>query len=197
VRTTFPDPLTDKEKASTHAYILLAHAVLEEQIETTFERHYDRLVGRLVADMVPMETVRLVYAVREWLPKSFEVPYRKRALGELLRTGARKHFVSQIKLNNGIKPDNIEKLASLVGLDWRAFDDRLVNELEDLRTLGVKRGEAGHLSPYTEKSVRLTRQDYPENVREWIHAGRDAVVSISSYLDRIVCDQQPLSLSVD
>lgn len=196
VRTAFPDLLTDEEKATTHAYLVLSHAVLEEHLEAAFETHYDRLAGWLVADMVPLESARLAYAVREWLPKELEVSYKKRSLRGLV-TAARTHFVSKIKDNHGIKPENVEGLARLVGLDWKAFERSLDTQLEDLRTLGKKRGEAGHLSPYTDKAVTLTRQDYPENVREWVHGGRDAVSDIVAYLDALVINIQPISLIAD
>ncbi len=65
----------------------------------------------------------------------------------------------------------------------------LGTELADLENPGSMRGEAGHLSPYTESSVVLTRQDYPKNVREWVESGRDTVLAIITYLDRLIADQ--------
>lgn len=196
VTTTFPDPLTDEDKASTHAYVVLCHAVLEEHLEAAFEAHFDRLRGWLVADMVPLEVARLAFAVSEWLPDDLAVTYRKRSLCGLVGA-ARKPFVRQVGSNHGIKPENVEGLAKLIGMDWKKFEASLNQELEDLRTLGSKRGEAGHLSPYTEKAVNLTRQDYPENVREWVNGGRDAVLAIVRYMDELVRSQQPLSLIGD
>lgn len=196
VTTAFPDELTDEDKAATHAYLVLAHAVLEEHLEAAFDRHYDRLSGWPVSDLIPLEAARLAFAVRDWLPKELEVSYKKRSLRGLVGA-AKACFSGHIRDNHGIKPDNVSSMCRLVGLDWKDFESALNQSLEDLRTLGVKRGEAGHLSPYTDKAVRLTRQDYPDNVREWVAGARDAVDAISNYLDSIVRQQQPLSLISD
>ena len=196
VETTFPDTLTEEEKAATHAYLVLCHAVLEEHLEKAFQTHYDRLSSWLVADMVPLEAARLTYAIREWLPKNLEVPYKKRDIRGQAHA-ARPHIVTRIKHNNGIKPENVEALTRLLGTDWKAFEDALYAQLADLKTLGVKRGEAGHLSPYTDQGTALTWRDYPENVREWVLAGHDAVTAIVDYLERLIREHEPASLITD
>lgn len=196
VITAFPDPLTDEEKAATNAYVLLAHAVLEEHLEDAFEMHYARLKGWLVSSMVPLETARLVFAMAYRMPKDHRVPYKKQSLAGMA-TSDRATFRTEVRGNHGIKSDNLAKLAGLVGLDWKEFDDALNSELADLDTLGSKRGEAGHLSPYTEKAVHITRQIYPEEVRDWVAAARDASVAVCAYLDGLVTNQQPLSLIAD
>lgn len=196
VSTAFPDPLTDEEKAVTNAYLVLAHAVLEETLEAAFERHFRRLVSWCSSEMVPFESARLLFAMREWLPEPYLSAFKKRDLVGIVKA-AEKQYLSLIRANHGIKPHNIESLAQLVGLDWVRFEAALNIQMEDLRTLGTKRGDAGHLSPYTERAVTLSRRDYPDNVREWVHAGRDAVIAIVNHLKLIVDEQQPLSLIAD
>lgn len=196
VSTAFPNPLTDEEKAATNAYLVLAHAVLEETLESAFERHFRRLASWCSSDMIPFETARLLFAMREWLPESHVSTFKRRDLIGTIRA-AEKPYLSSVRANNGLKPNNVEHLAQTVGLDWVRFETTLNSQLEDLRTLGTKRGDAGHLSPYTEKAVVLSRQDYPDNVREWVYAGRDAVIAIASYLSLLVDEQQPLSLISD
>ena len=196
VNTVFPAPLTDKEKAATNAYVLLAHAVLEEHLEDAFEMHFTRLAGWLIAPMVPLETARLVFAMAYRIPEKRRVAYKKQSLAGMASAG-RESFKLEVRGNHGIKQDNLAKLAGLVGLDWQQFDDALNSQLADLHTLGSMRGEAGHLSPYTEKAVHITRQIYPEDVREWVVAARDASVAVCAYLDELVAAQQPLSLIAD
>ncbi|NKX54379.1 HEPN domain-containing protein [Arthrobacter mobilis] len=197
METVFPDPLKDEERAQINAYLVLAHAVLEEYLEDVFTAHYDRLAGWLTAEMVPLECVRLVYAVREWVPNNLVVDYKSRQIYQQIAKSARKEFEKQVKRNNGIKPADIQKLAKLVGLDWKEFEDALNLGLADLEHLGVKRGSAGHLSPYTDKATSLQSIDYPDDIRAWVDAGCDAVESIEAYLDGLVRSQQPLSLIGD
>jgi hypothetical protein len=196
VSTTFPDELTDEEKAATNAYLVLSHAVLEEFLESVFESHFDRLAGWLIGDLVPLEVARLMFAAGELLPSHTLPTYEKRSL-TYMKKACKAFFLKELSQNNGLKPDNLKKLARLVGLDWAAFDGELSSQLADLQTLGVRRGDAGHLSPYSTKAIFLTRQDYPENVREWVHGGRDAALTVRSYLAGVVQRQQPRSLIVD
>lgn len=197
ITTEFPDPLTNEERAQAHAYLVLAHAVLEEYIEGVFERHYDRLASWLTEDMVPLESVRLVYAVSEWLPTNLNVDYKKRSIHGVVSVAARKHFVTKLNANHGLKSENIETLAKWTGLDWVAFSNSLNTELLDLKTLGVKRGAASHLSPYTDKATSLTAVENPDDIRGWVDAGRKAAEAIENYLDKLVKKQEPSSLIAD
>lgn len=196
VTTQFPDPLTESEKAQVHAYLVLAHAVLEEYIESIFSRHFDRLCSWLGADLVPAECVRFSYAVAEMIP-SGSVSYRKRNTYQLIRSLGRKEFQSNLDKNHGLKTGNIEKLAQLIGVDWMGLEDALNSYLADLNTLGSKRGSAGHLSPYTEKVTAISISDGPDDVRRWVRDGRDAAVALERYLDSLVRAQQPISLISD
>lgn len=198
VTTQFPNLLTDAEKTTTHAYLVLSHAVLEEHLEGLFETHFEKLRSWLVSDLVPLEVVRLAFAISEWLPKEVEVSYKKRSVpGIIGAEPVTKAFKRLVANNHGLSPANVESLAKLVGLDWKSLENDLDQELADLQNLASKRGEASHLSPFTDRSVKLSRQDYPENVREWVVAGREAVSKVGEYLGSRVLGQQPSSLIAD
>lgn len=196
VTTQFPDPLSESEKALVHAYLVLAHAVLEEYIESVFSRHFDRLCSWLSVDLVPAECIRFSFAVAEMIP-SGSVSYRKRNTPSLIRGLGRQEFLARLAKNHGLKADNIEKLAQLIGVEWMGLEDALNPYLADLNTLGSKRGSAGHLSPYTEKVTSISTSDGPDDVRRWVRDGRDAAVALEQYLDSLVRSQQPISLITD
>lgn len=198
VTTQFPGLLSDAEKTTTHAYLVLSHAVLEEHLEELFDAHFQRLLSWLDADLVPAEVVRLAFGITDWLPKSVDVSYKNRSVPGVIKANPiAKEFRRLIGQNHGLGPSNVNGLAKLVGLDWKAFENFHVQELADLQNLATKRGEAGHLSPFTERSVMLSRQDYPDNVREWVEAGRSAVTKIGVYLKTLIDSQQPQTLIAD
>ncbi|WP_162625632.1 hypothetical protein [Mycolicibacterium llatzerense] len=182
VGASFPEPLTEAEKAQVHAYLVLAHAVLEECLEAMFLSHFDSVIGRLGEGLVPIECVRLAYAVADNLPEKIKISYSKRETIKLVQTLGRKEFEGRIRLNHGLKTENVQYLAKGVGLDWCGLEDELSAELADLNTLGVKRGSAGHLSPFTERVTNISADSGPDDVRLWVEAGRTAVEKLESYL---------------
>jgi hypothetical protein len=186
IETEFPDPLSEIEVAHVRAYLVLAHAILEEYVEKQFELHFDRLVTELQNETVARECVLFAYSVSENLPVRLRLAYKKRDVIQLLKKPARDEFLRILEQNNGLKTENIQNLASFIGLDWTEFDDAFNSELADLNTLGVKRGSAGHLSPYTSKVTSIAQNSGPDDVRSWVNAGRDAVLKLELYLsDRI------------
>lgn len=196
VSTQFPEPLSVPEKAQVHAYLVLSHAVLEEHLEAAFERHFDRLCAWFVGDLVPLECVRLAFAVSQYVPKE-QAGYKTRSTPQLIRGLGRKELVRQLGENHGLKSSNVQSMAKLLGLHWPDFENALNAELNDLDTLGVKRGAAGHLSPYTEKTTAIANSDGPDDVRKWVRDGCQAVQSIVRYLDGLIRSQQPRSLIAD
>jgi hypothetical protein len=196
VNTSFPDELPDEEKAAVNAYVVLAHAVIEEYLEDVFERHFRRLVSWLDSPLVPLESARLALAMGEWLPEKRRESYKsRRLLGDAKL--AKKVFHGEVGGNHGIKTPNLQKLAGLVGLEWPDFEATLSIELADLQSFGSKRGEASHLSPYTDQAVSITRTTYPDDVREWVDSARAACNAVATYLDDLVSTQQPQTLIVD
>lgn len=196
VVTQFPAPLTATEKAQVHAYLVLAHAVLEEHLESAFERHFDTLSSWFMGGMVPLECVRLAFAVSQYISKD-QAGFKTRNTPELIRGLGRKEVVRQLGDNNGLKPSNIQSMSKLIGLHWPDLEGALNAELNDLDTLGVKRGAAGHLSPYTAKTTAIAQTDGPDDVRKWVHDGYNAVEALIRYLDSLVRGQQPISLIAD
>lgn len=196
VSTEFPDPLTDEEKAATNAYVVLSHAVLEEYIEDAFERHFARLAAWLDSPTVPLEAAKLALALGDWVKEDKRVAFKKRQISGYVK-GLQSSMRSQLGQNHGIKATNIQHMARLVGVDWPALEAELSTALADLSTLGSMRGEAGHLSPFSERAVRITRQAYPDDVRSWVRSARDGAMAISGYLDMTVREQEPPSLVVD
>jgi hypothetical protein len=81
-----------------------------------------------------------------------------------------------------LKEKNIKKLAEGLGVQWGDIETHLTNQLADLDTLGAKRGEAGHLSPFSPKTLALTEQAYPADARAWVEAGRDAILALKAFL---------------
>jgi hypothetical protein len=198
VTTEFPDALTDTEKTATHAYLVLSHAVLEEHLEDIFEAHFRRLLDWLSEDFVPIDVARLTFSVAEWLPRKIDVTYKKRSVpGTIGSPAVLEEFRRQVRNNHGLSPDNVLDLSKLIGLDWGQFENALNSELADLKNLSSKRGEASHLSPFTARAVKLSRQDYPDNVKEWVTLGRDAITSIGAYLDGLLAKPQHSPQPVD
>lgn len=196
VVTQFPEPLSGAERVRVNAYLVLSHAVLEEQLELVFDSHFRRLSGWMLADLVPIECVRLAYAVAQYAMKDEET-FKKRSTPQWIRGRGLKEFRARVKFNHGLKSENVHNLAKLVGLHWDALDAALGTELADLDTLGSKRGSAGHLSPFTESATNISANDGPDNVREWVKNGREAVEAIDRYLRRVVHMQGPSSLIGD
>lgn len=196
VSTQFPDPLSAPEKAQVHAYLVLSHAVLEEHLELAIEKHFDRLSSWLVGDIVPLECVRLAFAVSQYVSKE-QAGYKNRSTPQLIRSLGKQELVRQLRENHGLKSSNIQSMCKLIGLHWPDLENALNAELNDLDTLGVKRGAAGHLSPYTEKATAIATTDGPDDVRRWVSDGLLAVQAIVAYLDDLVRAQQPDSLITD
>lgn len=181
VETEFPSPLTDAEKAKVRAFLVLSHAVLEEYVELAFERHFDRLCDGMKSERVPSECVRFAFAVGNHISAA-EAGYKNRDTVSLIDGLGRTKFRNIISSNHGLKSSNVQGLAKGVGLHWPSLEDSLNLELNDLDTLGIKRGTAGHLSPFTDKATQISNTDGPDDVRSWVYAGVSAVDALTEYL---------------
>lgn len=189
VTTEFPDPLSDTEKASVGAYMVLSHACIEEFLEDVFLNHYSRLEELARLPMVPREVAGMLLAIGQHLPEKKRPSYKSRTITGIAVAGKVHYEAAVIRGNHGIKTENVRKLANGVGLVWNEFEATLANELADLDTLGANRGEAGHLSPFSTKAVALTRQVYPDEVRGWVESGCAAAFAIERYLKAAVQEQ--------
>jgi len=184
VKTEFPYPLANEEKVAVSAYLLLAHACIEEYAEGIFLDHFDRLGELSRSPITPRAVVQLGFAVALSLPEATRktMAYKTRTLEGALNAGRKNYLGSFVKKNDGLKEKNIQKLAEGVGVQWGDIETRLNSQLADLDTLGAKRGEAGHLSPFSPKTLTLTEQAYPADARAWVEAGRDAVLALKAFL---------------
>lgn len=197
VGTSFPDPLSESERALVNAYIVLAHAVLEERLEDVFREHVDRLLAWRDDDLVPVDLVRLAFAMCENVATKQWPSYRDRSVLASMWGIGRVEFAKQLSANNGLKSEHVERLAKLTGVQWVDLEDSLTSELADLDLLGAKRGAAGHLSPFTTRSSVLTISMYPDDVRGWVEAGTKAVLGIERFLRGELSRHQPKSLILD
>jgi hypothetical protein len=184
VQTEFPDPLSDNEKVAVSAYLVLAHACIEEYAEEVFLKQFDRLSELSHLPITPRAVARLCLAVALSLPDAMRtnMTYKTRTLKGTVTAG-RKHYVGTfITKNNGLKENNIKKLAEGIGVEWTSVEGSLHSQLVDLDTLGAKRGEAGHLSPFSPKTLTLKQEAYPGDARGWVEGGRDAVLALEAFL---------------
>lgn len=184
VQTEFPNSLTDNEKVAVSAYLVLAHACIEEYAEEVFLAHFDRLSELSRLPLAPRAVAELSFAIASSLPEGVQntMTYKTRTLAGAVTAG-RKHYVgSFVQKNDGLKEKNIKKLAEGIGVEWSRIETHLLNQLTDLNTLGAKRGEAGHVSPFSPKVPAVVEQPYPAHARGWVEAGRDAVLALEAFL---------------
>ena len=198
VTTAFPSPLTEVERANLHAYLVLSHAILEEEIESAFEDYFDAVSLRLDSNMVPASGFLLAYAIGDQLSKEANVSYKSRNTIEFVRNRGREVLMTAIRANNGLKDHNLERLARVVGLDWGSFDGTLGNAIADLNTFGSKRGSSSHLSPFSPKVTSISGELDPDDVKKWVDDAVLAAESIRSYLTfQVDSAGQELHQSVD
>ena len=182
VTTAFPSPLSEVERANLHAYLVLSHAILEEEIESAFEDYFDAVSLRLDSNMVPASGFLLAYAIGDQLSKEVNVSYKNRNTIEFVRNRGREVLMAAIRANNGLKGHNLERLAKVVGLDWGSFDGALGNAIADLNTFGGKRGSSSHLSPFSSKVTSISGELDPDDVKRWVDDAVVAAESIRNYL---------------
>jgi hypothetical protein len=189
VATQFPDALNDAERAAVSAYLVLAHACVEEYIEDAFRLHFGSVMNMARWPLVPMAVGEALLAVGLSLPEAKRAPYRSRTLIGMTKAGSTHYEHVVVGANHGIRTGNLKKLAEGCGVNWQEFEAVLSSRLADLDTLGAKRGEAGHLSPFSSKQLAVSAQAYPDDVRGWVEAGRDAAVAVRAYLSEVVDGQ--------
>lgn len=186
ITTVFPAPLTDEEKISVNAFLVLGHACVEEFIEDSFARHARRLCDLALQPLIPVELAHLslAFGISSSERMQNRNPYGRRTLTSFLAAGLQQYEDVAVSGNHGVKTPNVKKLAKGVGLEWTSFESALAQELADLDNLGSRRGEAGHLAPLTTKATKITNRVDPEDVRRWVTAGLDAALAIRHELDR-------------
>lgn len=191
IETEFPDPLTERERANLHAYLVLAHSVLEEEIESAFEEYFNQVAATMNGDMVPKAAVLLTYAVRDRVAEKAQVAYKTRDVLQFVQGKGRTVIESAINSNNGIKTNNVKSLAEAVGIHWTLFEQTVSTALLDLDTLGTKRGSSSHLSPFSPKTTSITSSFDPDDVRKWVQDGVAASSAIRTHLTECVTTPHP------
>jgi hypothetical protein len=103
VQTGFPHPLTDEEKVAVSAYLVLAHACIEEYAEEVFLAHFDRLGELSRSPVTPRAVVQLGFAVAFSLPEAARktMTYKTRTLEGALNAGRKYYLDSFVKKNDG------------------------------------------------------------------------------------------------
>lgn len=185
IETGVPDALTQEERAAVRAYLVLGHACIEEFIEDAFLRHLDEVGLPIGRSGVPSGSASLMFSIGVRLPEGKRGKYSDRTLPGLVER-YRDEYERLVAQNHGIKTQNIRRLAEGAGVIWRHFDEALEAELITLETLGAKRGEAGHTSPFSDRSVGVDLEIYPEEAREWVEGGCTAALELKRYLKQAI-----------
>src|SRR4051812_136636 len=127
ITTLFPDPLSDEEKISVNAFLVLGHACIEEHVETSFLAHAKRLEASLASPLAPLDAARATLAfgllASDRLRASHS--YAKRDLAAFVAHAIREYESALVQQNHGVKAHNIKKLAEGLGIPWQEFDARL------------------------------------------------------------------------
>jgi hypothetical protein len=194
--TRFPAPLTTEDQILVSSFLVLAHAAIEEAIEDFFTLHLKSLIGFTSACSVPADLARAFFHLRASADSMIhgQGPLATTTIGKVCLAIYDRDY---IRPNNGVKLDNVKKLASGAGIYWTDFEDALNVELSDLTTLGTKRGSVGHLSPFTVKPVAITTATDPSDVHTWVESGVFATRAIGEFLRSSRQLAMPMSLITD
>jgi hypothetical protein len=140
------EPLEPRAQFLTHAYLVLATAVIEEFVEECFEEHVSTALSA-VGDAVPPCFVPLaakfaddVVGQTHTTPPAAEACPMLRGL----------YGSKVVRPNNGIKRKNLVALARPVGLQ-PALEAECEELLVPADTLGARRGRVAHIGTLTEE----------------------------------------------
>ena len=175
--TEFPDAPSLEERILVNAYLVLAHACIEEHVEALFQLHADSLVCEDTETTVGRAVAAAVYA---WHEPAKSKSYRDRKIGDIIKAGSA-HVTKATQKNNGIKESNIEGLAKAAGVEWPPFDDACNAALIKLGTLGGKRGEVAHVS--VSRTQITNTPVYPSDAKTWVWDAVAGASVISDYLE--------------
>lgn len=191
VSTAPPDPLSPRERTVTRAYLLVAHAILEERIEGIFVEHFNR-ARAVIAEGASVSVGLLPFyaAAMEW-DRVVPTYNKRRWLGFMSSPMADEYVASEVRENHGLKAGNVQELAKLVGIEWAAIDDAADVQLASLTTLGAKRGAAGHTSPFNSPTQAVSEEEYPANVREWVEQAVLTVIALEAVVEQLSVPERP------
>jgi hypothetical protein len=126
---------TDKQKDQIHAYILLAHAEIEEFFENLARYVIDRARRNCSPPQCSPTISRLI------LYKSARSKERIDGISTETVKGAVAYYENLLAVNHGIKADNLFKMFMPLGLTHDDFDSVLMQELN---AFGMLRGGISH-----------------------------------------------------
>lgn len=139
-------PLDARARFLTHAYLVLACAIIEEFIERCFERHTEKALASS-SDLVSGCFVFLATRFADQVGGQRKGPASANDACKALRALYSSKVVSP---NNGVKRNNLVALAKPLGLD-----ERLEAACEELllpaETLGARRGRVAHVGTVDEE----------------------------------------------
>jgi hypothetical protein len=181
VKTVAPDTLPTDEATGIRAYLILAHAAVEEFVEAAFEQFVSEALlpdpnGR-VSPGLYLTLLQFSGEIGGQLQRS------RRAPMAVVKMLPGYYTTKVLNPNNGVKPANVQTLALGAGLDWPAFEVSCSGLLPTLSTLGSRRGEVAHLSavPVTPgRGVRTTL--YAADVRSIVGAVMGALPELLNHL---------------
>jgi hypothetical protein len=141
---------SDREKDQIHAYIVLAHAEIEEFLEKLARFVTERARRNSSPPRCSPTVSRLI------VYKSVRGKEKIESVTEETIASAVTYYENIVNRNHGIKPDNLFSIFMPIGLTHDDFDPLLMN---DLNAFGTLRGGIAHTaarlqqgsSPSTEK----------------------------------------------
>lgn len=174
------DDVSPDDSPRLRAYLVLSHAVFEEAIEEAFREHFSSLEHIVKTGKAHRALIALALTIdRQQLTK-----YKKRnAPMDVIRLG-KSAFESRVRANHGVKRNNIETLSQSAGIEWIEFEDHLDEELAHLTTLGTKRDEVGHLSPFNLRMSGISEDLTRSSVEEWVNNGLQATEKMIAYIQK-------------
>lgn len=178
----------DDDWVRLRSYVVLAHAELEECLEEAFLEHLKRaaeLLGHLNARDVGLRAF--------WLDGQRPAPAQSpgESFGRALMRERITAMHKVIKKNHGLKASNIEDLATAVGVDYEALEQRLSLHVAAMTTLGTTRGDVGHHSPFSTQVAQIRLLQDMSSVMSRVHDGREAVIEIDRYLRLLETADEP------
>lgn len=175
-----PDALSANELIAVRAYLLLAHATIEEFVESCFVQYLRACSeidenGRAHPGAF-LSILQLADDIGGQLNNSVRSP---KLISEKIPGLYRKKFVD---VNHGVRKSNIKRLAIGAGLSWGEIEESCSGLLTSCETLGAKRGATAHISAAAVSDDGLSQQLYPEDVRRYTNDALRGVDDLRTFL---------------
>lgn len=182
-----PDTMSTTELIAVRAYLILAHATIEEFIEGCFFQYLEACSkidsdGRAHSGAF-LSILQLASDIGGQLKNSDRSP---KAVAEKIPGLYREKVISA---NHGVRKRNIEKLARGAGFSWNEFEESCPGLITSCDTLGAKRGETAHVSSAAMSDDGLQQQLYPRDVRRYIGDAVQGVEELCTFLLRSLGSQ--------